>query len=135
MAVEVRVAPKVSSDDLNELFDAAWQNHKYEKNVVARLQKHSLSYICAFDGKTVVGFVNLAWDGGVYGFILDTSVPYDYQRQGIGVQLVQEAAKVAKAYNLEWLHVDYEERLEPFYAACGFVETKAGLIKLRRGRQ
>ena len=31
----------------------------------------------------------------------------------------------------EWLHVDFEEDLRPFYfAACGFTPTDAGLLAL-----
>ncbi|HKO24176.1 MAG TPA: GNAT family N-acetyltransferase, partial [Chloroflexota bacterium] len=32
----------------------------------------------------------------------------------------------------EWLHVDYEEGLEPFYRGCGFQSTPAGLLYLRQ---
>jgi hypothetical protein len=31
---------------------------------------------------------------------------------------------------MEWLHVDYEAQLAPFYQRCDFRETAAGLIRL-----
>ena len=31
---------------------------------------------------------------------------------------------------MHWLHVDYEPHLEPFYRACGFTPTLAGLLGL-----
>jgi len=49
-------------------------------------------YIAAFDGTQLVGFVNVAWDGGVTGFLLDTTVHRDHQRRGIGSALLREAA-------------------------------------------
>ncbi|NEA41688.1 GNAT family N-acetyltransferase, partial [Streptomyces sp. SID11385] len=36
------------------------------------------------------------------------------------------------AAGCDWLHVDYEEHLRPFYEkACGFAPTAAGLVRLR----
>lgn len=92
---------------------------------------HSLGYVCAFYGETLIGFVNLAWDGGLHGFLLDTTVHPKYQRRGIGRRLVADAAALARQAGLEWLHVDCELRLEPFYRACGFTPTAAGLMNLR----
>ena len=58
-------------------------------------------------------------------FILDTTVHGDFQRRGIGTELVRLAAEQAKAAGCEWLHVDYEPELEPFYAQAGFKPTAA----------
>ena len=42
------------------------------------------------------------------------------------------AARHAAEAGCEWLHVDFDADLEPFYFdACGFRPTKAGLIHLR----
>ena len=131
VAVEIRVNPEVSDDALNGLISAAWEGLAAEQGIGARLRQHSLAYLCAFEGTELVGFVNVAWDGGVHGFILDTTVHPNYQRCGIGTALVEKAAELAKERGLEWLHVDYEEELKTFYKACGFRPTRAGLIKLR----
>jgi hypothetical protein len=49
----------------------------------------------------------------------------------LATALVREAARVAGEAGCDWLHVDYDESLEPFYAACGFQPTRAGLLALR----
>ena len=82
--------------------------------------KRSLVYLCAYQGRRLVGFVNVAWDGGVHGFILDTTVHPEMRRRGIGRQLVSRAASEARDRNLEWLHVDFEPHLRGFYDSCGF---------------
>jgi predicted N-acetyltransferase YhbS len=83
------------------------------------------------DGGALVGFVNVAWDGGDHAFLLDTKVASEHQRQGIGAALVGRAARHAKAAGCEWLHVDFEDHLAAFYfGACGFRPTQAGLIHL-----
>jgi GNAT superfamily N-acetyltransferase len=100
----------------------------------AQLERHSLGWVCAFDDATLVGFVNVAWDGGVHAFVLDTVVADDHRRSGIGAELVAVAAREAKSARCEWLHVDFEDHLRDFYfQACGCTPTNAGLIPLWRG--
>jgi GNAT superfamily N-acetyltransferase len=90
----------------------------------------SLTYVCAFTQDLLVGFVNVAWDGGVHAFLMDTTVAPEYRRRGIGTELVRRAADVARRAGLEWLHVDYEPHLDGFYRGCGFNLTAAGLLHL-----
>jgi GNAT superfamily N-acetyltransferase len=97
-----------------------------------QIRVHSLGWVTARapDGP-VIGFVNVAWDGGDHAFLLDTSTHSAFQHKGIGTRLVEVAARHAKAAGCEWLHVDFEPDLEPFYLdACGFRRTPAGLIHL-----
>jgi len=127
--IEYSIGPHVSDRELNGLFASTWENHTPREfgPVLAR----SLTYVCVYDGPRLVGFVNVAWDGGVHGFILDTTVDRDYQRMGIGTELIAHAAEIAADRGLEWLHVDYEPHLGVFYRGCGFRETQAGLLSLR----
>jgi len=86
MTTDYQVSPKVGSDELNSLFAAAWPNHApIEFNP---LLEHALVYVCAFEGKRLVGFAKVVGDGGVHGFLLDPTVAPDRQRQGIGKSLV-----------------------------------------------
>ena len=97
-----------------------------------RVRPHSLGWVVARgeDG-VVVGFVNVAWDGGDHAFLLDPKTRGELQRQGIGTGLVSLAAQHARDAGCEWLHVDFDRELEPFYLeACGFEPTPAGLIHL-----
>ncbi|MGW2330261.1 GNAT family N-acetyltransferase [Streptomyces sp. NPDC001700] len=97
----------------------------------ARLERHSLGWVCAWEDGSLVGFVNVAWDGGAHAFLLDTVVARHRRSRGIGAALVAAAAKEARAARCEWLHVDFEEHLRSFYVdACGFRESGAGLIAL-----
>ncbi len=99
-----------------------------------RMRRYSLGWGTARlpDG-ALVGFVNVASDGGDHAFLLDPKVRPDHQRRGIGTQLVHLAALHAKRAGCEWLEVDFDEEagLGPFYfGACGFRPTRAGLIHL-----
>jgi GNAT superfamily N-acetyltransferase len=80
----------------------------------------------------LVGFVNVAWDGGVHAFILDTLVQVRVRRQGVGAAMVALAESEARAAGCEWLHVDFDgEDMRAFYMdACGFARTDAGVMAL-----
>ena len=128
LEIEYKNNAEVGNDELNELFDDTWGNHEFRD--FGSVLKHSLGYICAWQGKELVGFVNVAWDGGKHAFLLDTTVRSKLQRRGIGLELVRRAVGLAKGKEIEWLHVDYEARFGEFYRKCGFVKTEAGLISL-----
>jgi GNAT superfamily N-acetyltransferase len=97
-----------------------------------RIRPHSLGWVAARDGDgLLVGFVNVAWDGGDHAFLLDTKTRGPHQRRGIGTEVVRRAVVEARAAGCEWLHVDYEPPLARFYLdACGFRPTDAGLVHL-----
>jgi GNAT superfamily N-acetyltransferase len=97
-----------------------------------QVRPYSLGWVTArLLGGGLVGFVNVAWDGGDHAFLLDTKVAGEHQRRGIATELVGHAVRHAKADGCEWLHVDFEEHLAAFYLdACGFRPTPAGLIHL-----
>lgn len=126
--IAYRLNPGLTNAQLNDLFAAAWAGHSSTnfQTVLAR----SLVYVGAFDGPRLAGFVNVAWDGGIHAFLLDTTVHPQYQRRGIGRQLVLTAIQAAKERGMHWLHVDYEPHLEAFYHSCGFTPTLAGLLRL-----
>lgn len=122
------VNPPVTDDALNALFAASWPSHTTVD--FQRLLGHALVYICAYDGAALVGFVKMIGDGGIHGFLLDTTVHPDYRHGGVGTQLVRKAIAASKARGIGWLHVDYEPHLDGFYRACGFQHTAAGLLSL-----
>ena len=126
--IQIVQQPHLTDDELNQLFLASWPGHvpRSFASVLAR----SLVYFGAYLGSRPVGFVNVAWDGGVHAFLLDPTVHPDFRRQGIGLALLRSAASVAANSGVEWLHVDYETALEPFYRAAGFEATRAGLLRV-----
>ncbi|WP_432563551.1 GNAT family N-acetyltransferase [Kineococcus sp. SYSU DK003] len=97
-----------------------------------RIREHSLGWVGARDeADLLVGFVNVAWDGGDHAFLIDTKTRGSHQHRGIGRSLVQVATRHAAAAGCEWLFVDFTADLAPFYLdACGFTRTDAGLIHL-----
>ncbi|GAA3110042.1 GNAT family N-acetyltransferase [Rhizobium viscosum] len=125
---ELRIDPFPSNEELAVLWASSWGG--VQPPDFARILPRSLAHIGAYHENRLMGFVNVAWDGGGHAFILDTCVHHHMRRQGIGMALVQEAARVARERGAQWLHVDFEPHLAGFYRACGFRPTQAGLIRL-----
>jgi ribosomal protein S18 acetylase RimI-like enzyme len=96
-----------------------------------RLERHSLSWVGAFADDALIGFVNVAWEGGSHAFVLDTAVDPEFQHRGIGRALVRAAAEEALRAGSEWLHVDFEPQLADFYRrALPFRSTDALVLLL-----
>ena len=118
--------------ELNALHAEGFGHRVLDDDWQAQLSRHSLGWVTARDSHgELAGFVNVAWDGGVHAFLLDTLVTATARHTGIGTALVQVAAAAAKDAGCEWLHVDFEDHLRPFYfGRCGFTPTNAGLYAL-----
>jgi ribosomal protein S18 acetylase RimI-like enzyme len=97
---------------------------------LARIYECSLTHGCAYLDGELVGYVNVAWDGGVHAFLLDPTVHPGHRHKGIGTALVRAMVQHLAGRGLEWLHVDYLDELDGFYRACGFRHTKAGVLRL-----
>lgn len=98
-----------------------------------QIRSHSLGWVTArLVTGALVGFVNVAWDGADHAFLLDPKTHHQYQRQGIATEMVALAVEASRQAGCEWLHVDFEAELRPFYlGACQFKPPAgAGLIHL-----
>jgi N-acetylglutamate synthase-like GNAT family acetyltransferase len=118
--------------ELNDLHAEGFGHRLLEVDWQGQVSRHSLGWVVAREEGQLVGFVNVAWDGGVHAFLLDALVTADVGRRGVGTQLVAVASDGARAAGCEWLHVDFEDHLRPFYfGSCGFSPTNSGLRRLR----
>jgi GNAT superfamily N-acetyltransferase len=126
LEVVVRSRAELAPSELAELFRVAWPEH----GAPAFELERSATWASAHAGERLVGFVNLAWDGGVHVFLLDTAVHPEFRRRGIGRALVRCAVEDARELGARHVHVDFEERHGEFYRRCGFRATAAGLLAL-----
>ena len=138
MSVELQVRFPVDDAELSALHHRAFGPDQPETDAAIRpwaerLERHSLTWVGAFSAGRLIGFVHVVWDGGTHAFILDTMVDPDFQRLGIGRDLVRTVTDEAFRAGCDWVHVDYEPEYVTFYQrACGFRPTSAGL-RSRRG--
>jgi GNAT superfamily N-acetyltransferase len=111
----------------SECFAHAASSHDWWRQVNA----FSLGWVCMRVSEELDGFVNVAWDGGIHAFLLDTMIRPAVRLNGYATSLVAHAAEHARNSGCEWLHVDFEPHLRGFYFdACRFRQTDAGLMRL-----
>jgi GNAT superfamily N-acetyltransferase len=122
---------RFENPEVNALHAEGFEHRPLEDDWWGQVTRHSLGWVTARQDGTLVGFVNVAWDGAIHAFILDTLVAGALRRQGVGRELVATAVHGARAAGCEWLHVDFDDHLKEFYFdSCGFQPTNAGLIAL-----
>ena len=126
--VRIIEKPDLADTELNDLFSASWTAHTVR--AFGPILQRSLTYFGAYQDTQLVGFVNVAWDGGDHAFLLDPTVLPACRRRGIGLALVTAAITASTTRGAEWLHVDYDAVLDDFYCKAGFRPTHAGLIHL-----
>lgn len=127
--IRLAVDPFPAAAEFEALWQAGWgaSAGDYLTSILPR----SLAHVAAYAGDRLVGFVNVAWDGGRHAFILDTVVHPEFRRRGTAAAMLRKATEIARERGAEWLHVDFEAGLEGFYCSCGFRPTAAGLIRLK----
>jgi len=60
------------NQELNALHAEAFPHAILEIDWTSQVKAHSLGWVIARDAGELVGFVNVAWDGDIHAFILDT---------------------------------------------------------------
>ena len=132
MSVSYSWRASFRNEALNALHAEAFHDRLFPDDWWTQVNQHSLGWVCAQEGGSLVGFVNVVWDGGVHAFLLDAMVTARLQRKGIGTEMIAIAIREARAARCEWLHVDFADHLRPYYFdRCGFRPTNAGLIALK----
>jgi GNAT superfamily N-acetyltransferase len=125
-----------TSDETNHLHAEAFETRVFsasEWDWAELTARHSLGWVTARDEAdgALVGFVNVPWDGFVHAWLQDVMVARSHRHRGLGVAVVRAAAERALEAGCEWLHVDFDDDLRPFYVdACGFEPTNAALLDL-----
>ena len=118
--------------EVNRLHAECFDHRLLSDDWWGQVNRFSLGWVCMRSAGTLAGFINVAWDGGVHAFLLDTMVTTTLRKKGHATRLVEEAIKGARNSQCEWLHVDFEPHLCGFYFdACGFRRVDAGLVALR----
>jgi GNAT superfamily N-acetyltransferase len=134
MAITYEWRGEFDNPEVNALHAEAFDTRVFdasEWNWRELVDVHSLGWVVARDGTELVGFVNVLWDGLVHAWLQDTMVAAKAGRLGVGTQIVAVARDAARDAGCEFLHVDFDDDLKPFYYdACGFTPTNGGLIAL-----
>ncbi len=106
-------------------FFVGWQNAPTPDVHLDLLQKSDYKII-AKDGEKVVGFITAVTDGTLAAYIPFLEVLPEYQKQGIGKELVKQMLGKLKSFYMIDLLCDAE--LQPFYEQLG-MQKAVGMVK------
>ena len=112
----------ISFEEILPLYEAVgWSNYTSNPTMLQNALEHSLFLISARDedGK-LVGFLRAVGDGYSILYIQDIIVLPEYQRQGIGTQLLRQTLEHFKEDYQIILTTDSELKTIAFYEANGF---------------
>ena len=92
-------------------------------------------HLCAFDGDKLVGYAEAVSNAVTDAYIQDVMVHPDYQRMGIGTQLMERLLTRLETEGIYMVSVIYgDASLRPFYEKFGFTTMLCGQRELRPGR-
>ena len=100
-----------------------WTNYTDKPEMLRKSYENSLLTLGAYDGDKLVGVIRTVGDGFSVVFVQDILVFPEYQRKGIGTQLLQEIMeRFSSVYQLE-LMTDNSPKTISFYQSVGLVKA------------
>ena len=117
-----KINDAVSFEEIFPLYEAVgWTNYTSNPIMLQNALEHSLFILTARDeeGK-LIGFLRAVGDGYSILYIQDIIVLPEYQRQGIGTQLLRQTLEYFNEVYQIILTTDSEVKTIAFYEANGF---------------
>ena len=99
------------------------------------LKRHFAYYTIRDEDGLLIAYTSVLSDGIADALLLDLVVHPDHQGKGLGKAIVSRAIQDIKDAGIHCFQVTFEERLEPFYAKCGFHILKGGVIDFRASEE
>ena len=108
---------------LNLYSSVGWTNYTDNPEMVKKAYENSLLTLGAYDSNQLVGVIRTVGDGFSIVFVQDILVFPEYQRKGIGTQLLREVIeRFSTAYQM-MLMTDNTPKTISFYQSLGFVKA------------
>lgn len=116
--IQYKTTKNFSENELKDLFlSVNWSSGNYPEKLVTAMKKSS-SVFTAWDGKKLVGLINVLDDGIMTAYVHYLLINPDFHGRGIGKNLVNCVKKKYKDY-LRIVLVAYNKEIG-FYEHCGF---------------
>jgi len=125
-AFEFRVNARPSREELDELCRAVgWS--AFGKDYPAALDGCAVT-TSAWTGGRLVAWTSVVSDNVRHAFLLDVMVHPDFQRRGLGRQVVTQAIDAMRAKGVTAFHFDCAPDQAGFYEKCGFKMCAGGWL-------
>lgn len=113
---------KIGIEELVELYNSvSWIAYTQNMEVMENILENSYWYMSAYYENKLIGLIRVIGDGYSIMYIQDILVNPEYQRLGIGTNLIERALKKFKNIRQNVLITDDEERTKKFYLPVGMM--------------
>ena len=117
----------VSVNDLADLRESVgWSRMEKEYNNPLLT---SYYHIAVYEKEALIGYIDCVSNGVTDAYIQDLMVHPDYQRRGIGTELMTIMINYLKQKHIYMISVVFEEKLKPFYEKFGFFSMLCGQME------
>ena len=89
----------------------------------------SYYHIAVYEKEALIGYIDCVSNGVTDAYIQDLMVHPDYQRRGIGTELMTIMINYLKQKHIYMISVVFEENLKPFYEKFGFFNMICGQME------
>ena len=122
MEITISEYRKYNSEEILHLYNSVgWCSYTNRPKMLEHAFANSLKIFSAHDDSKLVGIIRVVGDGCSIVFIQDILVLPEYQRRGIGRNLMETVLKTYQdVYQIE-LATDNTEKTVAFYKSCGFL--------------
>ena len=89
----------------------------------------SYYHIAVYEKEVLIGYIDCVSNGVTDAYIQDLMVHPDYQRRGVGTDLMKKMIDYLKKKHIYMISVVFEEKLKPFYEKFGFFNMLCGQME------
>jgi len=119
---------KLPAKEIADLREAVGWNRMEEAFTNKNL--NNLFELGCYEGGKLIGYLNVVSNKVTDAYIQDVMVAPEYQRRGIGTELMKRALLRIKEMDIYMVSVIYgEETLRPFYEKFGFCTMLCGQVE------
>jgi len=124
--MEIREYGRYAEAEILDLYArVGWTNYTADPQMLRCAYENSLLVLGAYEAEKLIGIIRAVGDGASIVYVQDIIVHPDFQRRGIGTQLMQAVlARFADVYQMV-LCTDDTEKTKAFYRSLGFRDMSA----------
>lgn len=128
MAIEVREGYPVDSSALQALYEYAPWAQGRTVNGIRKMLEHTDYHFSAWDGKKLIGFARVLTDRIYRATLWDVVVHPDYQKQGVGEELMNRILSHPVLSTVEKFWLNTRDKFG-FYEKFYFLRSDQGMVR------
>ncbi|RKQ30796.1 GNAT family N-acetyltransferase [Oceanobacillus halophilus] len=127
--IELKEDILLENEEIKRLYDdAQWTAYTNDMQKLIRAIQQSLKVVTAWHNNTLVGLIRAVGDGETILYIQDILVLKEYQRYGIGSQLMRQMLSSYENVRQKVLLTEEAKKVRAFYEKHGFNSCDKGTL-------